>query len=112
MLLCNDFHCEMVLKDLYIGIIPHCLNKAALNFETCVVGMVQNTEFRVSSLTVKVELAILFPVEIHAPVDKFHDLLGCVAHHLLHRATVADIVAGNHGVFDMFVEIIDKHVSH
>ena len=65
-----------------------------------------------SALAVQVEGAVFFLVEVDAPLYQFLYLAGCVAHHLLHSSAVADVVAGYHGVFDVFVEVVHGQVGH
>ena len=83
----------MVLLHVDVGIVAHGLHQSALYLGTRIVGMVQDTELRVSSLTVKVERAVFLTVEVHAPVDEFLNLGGSIPYHLLHGGTVRDIVA-------------------
>ena len=111
MVLGDDLHSEVVLLDDDIGIASYSLHQSTLYLSACVIGMVENTELGVSALAVKVEGAIFFLVEVHAPIDEFLYLFGSLAHHLLYRLTVGDVVAGNHRVLDMLVEIVEFKVS-
>ena len=79
-----DFHCEMVLKHFYIGIVPYSLDESALDFSAGVVCVMEDSEFRMTTLTVQVEVTIVGLVEIDTPVHQFLDLLRCVSNNLLH----------------------------
>ena len=74
--------------------------------------MVKDTELGVSALAMKVETAVLFLVEIDAPLRQLGYLLRRFGHHLTHRIGVANPVARDHGVVDMFLEIVHGEVSH
>ena len=74
--------------------------------------MMQDAELGVSAFAVQVEGAIFFLVEVDAPADQFGYLLRRVGDHLTHCVGVADPVTGNHGVVDMFLEIIHEEVGH
>ena len=112
MVLCDDFHGKVVLLHLNVGTVAHCLHKSSLYFRSRIVGVVQNSEFRVPAFAVQVELSVLLLVEVHAPVHELLDLLGCVFHHLVHGCRVADIVAGYHGVLNVFLEVVHLQVGH
>ena len=112
MMLGDDFHGKVVFLDLNVRCVAHRLHQATLYLCTRVVGMVQNSELRVSTLTVQVKVAILLPVKVHSPLHQFGYLLRSVAHHLFHRSLVADIVARNHRVFDVLVKVIYFEVSN
>ena len=111
MVLGDDLHSEVVLLDDDIGIASYSLHQSTLYLCTCVIGMVEDTELGVPALAMEVEGAIFFLVEVHAPIDEFPYLLGSLAHHLLYSLTVGDVVAGNHRVLDMLVEIVEFKVS-
>ena len=64
-----------------------------------------------SALTMKVELAVVLLVEMHTPLQEVANALRCVPYHLFHCSRVADVIAGNHGVFYVLLEVIDKQVS-
>ena len=112
MVLRDDFYGKMVLLDFNVWTSTDCFHQSALNLSTGIVGMVQDAEFRVSALAVQVELTILLAVEIHAPLYQFLDLLRSLAHHLLNGLAVADVVAGNHRVFNVLVEIVKLQIGH
>ena len=110
--LCDDFHGEVVLQYLDVGVVAHGFHEAALYLCPRVVGMVQDAELRVSALTVKVELAVFLLVEIDTPLQQVADALRGIPHHLLHGCRVADVVARNHRVLNVLFEVIDQQVRH
>ena len=112
MVLGDDFHSEVILLDVNIGTIPHGLHQTALNLGTRVVGVVQDAELRVSALAVQVERPVLLAVEVDTPLHQLLNLVGGHANHLLHGLGVADEVARNHGVLDVFVEVVDSQIGH
>ena len=65
-----------------------------------------------TSFTVKVELSVVLAVEIDAPLNEFAYLGRCVLYYLLYRFGIRDVVACNHGVFDVFVEIVYFKIGH
>ena len=73
MMLGDDLHGKMVLFDIYVRIVAHRLHQSSLYLRTGIVGMVENTEFRVASLAVQVKVPV-FLVEIDSPVDEFFNL--------------------------------------
>ena len=111
MVLGDDLHGKVILLDGDIGIAFHGLHQSALDLGARIVGMVEDTELGVSALTMQVEGAVLLLVEVHAPVHELLDLLRCLAHHLLHSFTVGDIVARNHRVLYVLVEIVKLEVG-
>ena len=112
MMLCDYLHGKVVFQHFDIRMVAHSLHQSALYLRPCVVGMVQDAKLRMSAFAVQVELSRLVAVEIHTPVHKFHNLLRRIAHHLLHSFAIAYPVARNHGVLNMLVEIVNKHVRH
>ena len=89
MVLSEDFDGEIVLKDVDILMFFHRLDKAVLNFGAGVVFVVEDTKFRVSTFAVQVEIAVLFLVEVYAPVDELSYLRRRFAHYLFYRRAVA-----------------------
>ena len=73
MMLGDDFHGEMVLFDIDVRIVAHRFHQSSLYLRTGIVGMVENTEFRVASLAVQVKVPV-FLVEVDSPVDEFFNL--------------------------------------
>ena len=112
MVLRDNLYGEMVLFHLDIGIVTNGLHQPALDFSTRIIGMVQNAELRMAALTVKVELTVVFTVEVNTPLHQFLNLRRSITHHLFDGSTVTDIVTGYHRVFDVFVEIVQFKISH
>ena len=96
----------MIFLDVDVRIVAHGFHQSALNLGSRVVGMVQDAELAVSSLAVKVELAVLLLVEIDTPLHQLLDLFRCFGDNLLHGFVVADVVASNHCILDVFVEVV------
>ena len=57
-------------------------------------------------------LAIGMLVELRSPLHQLADLFRRFCHHLTHSRRVADVVAGNHGVVDVFFKIVFLKVGH
>ena len=106
MMLRDDFYSEMILFDFDIRVFTYSLHQSALNLCTGIVGMVQNSEFRMSPFTVQIKFSSLLFIEVYTPVDKFLYLRRSVLHHLFHSLAITDEVTGNHRVLNMFVEVI------
>ena len=111
MVLRNDFHRKEIGKYGDVGVLLHGFNQAFLYFRTRIVLVVQDAEFRVSAFFVQVEFSVIFFVEIHSPFNEFTDLSWSIAHYLFYGCTVAYPVSGNHGVFDMLVEIVYRQIG-
>ena len=107
----DDFHGEVVFQDGDVRVVAHGFHQSALDFKPRVVGMVQDAEFRVSAFAVQVEFPVLVLVEIHAPFQQVAYALRRVLHHLFHGGRVADVVAGDHGVADMLLEVVHLQVG-
>ena len=75
---------------------------------TRIVLMVEDAEFGVAAFFVQVKLSVLLFVEVHSPFNELLDLFGSIAHHLLYGFAVAYPVTGNHGVFDVLVEVVHQ----
>ena len=111
MVLGDNLHRKVVLLDIDIGIVAHGSHQSALYLGSCIVSMVQDAELRVSALTVQIEIAIALLVEVDTPVHQFTNLLGCHLYYLLHGFGVTDIVARNHRVFNMFLEVVEFEIG-
>ena len=71
----DDLHGKVVVVDIDVFGGPHPLYKTVLDFpETGVVGVVEDAEFRVASLSVKIKTAVLLFVEANTPSNQFPDL--------------------------------------
>ena len=110
--LSEDFHGEVVLEDVDVGVVLNSLHERLLNFVSGVVGVVQDAELAVSALAMQVEVAVGVLVEVHAPLNELSDLPRSLGHHLFHGLGVAEPVAGHHGVVDVLVEVIHQQVGH
>ena len=108
----DDLYGEVIFEDINIGVVANRSHESTLDLCACVVGMVEDPELGVTAFAVKVKRAVLFLVEVHAPVDEFLDLLRRLAHHLLYRSRVAEPVACYHSVVDVLFEVIYEHVGH
>ncbi len=82
MMLRNDFNCKMVLKNLYIRIVADCLHQAALYLKAGVIGMMQDSEFRMSTLTMQIKRTVFLTIEIHTPLNQAAYSRRGVFHHL------------------------------
>ena len=60
----------------------------------------------------EVKRSVVFLVKVHAPADQLSDLLRCTFDNFFDGVAVAEPVAGDHGVVDMFVEIVYRKVCH
>ena len=112
MMLGDNLHCEVVLSHHDIRIASHGSHQSALNLSTSIISMVQDTELRVSALTMQVKRTVFLAVEVDAPLHQFLDLFRSVSHHLLYCSAITDIVACYHRVFDMLVEIINSQIGN
>ena len=74
MVLGDDLHGKVVLLDIDVRTSAYGCHQAPLDLSSGIVGMVQDTELRVSSLAVQVEVALLVLIEVHPPVHQFLDL--------------------------------------
>ena len=110
--LSDNLHGEMIFLDGDIRTMAHCLHQSALYLGSSVILMVEDAELRVTALTMEVKLTVLIPVEVDTPFHEFTYLLRRIPHHLLHSLGIRDIVAGNHRVLDVLVEIIELQVCH
>ena len=110
MVLSYYFYGEMVLQNCDPLVGTHGANETLLNLMTCVVGVVQDAEFRVSALAMQVEFSILVLVEVHSPPHQVSDALRGIPHHLLHSFRVTNEVARHHCVVDMLLEVIHFQV--
>ena len=110
--LSDDLDGKMVFVDVDVGMRPDSLDKTLLYLVARVVGVVEYTEFRMSALAVKVEIAFFVLVEIDTPADKLFDLGRRALDDHLDGSRVAEPVARDHRVMDMFIEIINLEICH
>ena len=112
MVLGDNLHSKVILLDVDVWIVAHCLHQSALNLRTGIIGVVKNAELAMAALTMEVELAVLLLVEVDSPLHQFLDLLWCLGYHLLYCLVVADIVTSDHCVLDMLVEVVHFEISY
>ena len=110
--LSDDFHSEVILLHSDIGTGAHSSHQSALNLGARIVGMVKNAELRVAAFAMQVESAIVLAVEVDSPLHQLLYLFRRFAHHLFHCSAIRDVVACNHGVLNMFLEIIDGQIRY
>ena len=110
-MLSDDFHSEVVLENGDTLIATNGTNESLLDLMAGIIGMMKDTEFTVSPLTMEVELPVLIAVEVHAPLHQVGNALRCIAHHLFYGCWIADEIAGNHRVVDMFLEVVHLEVG-
>ena len=103
---------KVMLQHFDVWILTNGSHQSALYFGTGIVGMMQDAELRVTAFAMQVELTILFLVEVYAPFDEVPDTLRRITHHLFHGCGVADVVARNHGVLNVLLEVIDQEVRY
>ena len=107
MMLRDDLDGKMVLEDGDVRMLLHGADQAGLDLGARIVFMVQDTELRVAAFLVEVEFAVRLLVEVNTPFDQLLDLRGSLTDNLLDGGPVADPVARDHGILNMFLEIID-----
>ena len=110
--LCDDFHGVMVLEHGDVAVVPHGFHQPALYLETGVVGMMEDAEVAVPALPVQVVVAVLVLVEVHTPSDERPDGVRGVADDVLHGRQVGNVVAGDHRVVDVLLEIVYGKVGY
>ncbi len=112
MMLCQDFNGKLVFDYRDVRMPLHGFNQAVLYFRSRVIFVVKDTEFRVSPFAMQVKFTLFVFVEVYSPLYQFFDLCRSFTHHFLHCGTVANPVAGVHGVFNVLVEIVYHQVGH
>ena len=111
MVLRNDFNGKMILQHRNVRMPSHGFHQPALDFESRVVSMMQDTEFRMAALTMQIEVTLFILVEVHPPLHHILNAFRRPAHHLLYGLPVTDVVTGNDGVLNMFVKIVNRQIS-
>ena len=89
MMLRDDFYGKPILHNVDVRMTLDGAYQAFLNLRSRVVGVVEYAKFRVSTFAVQVEIAVLFLVEVYAPVDELSYLRRRFAHYLFYRRAVA-----------------------
>jgi len=108
----DDFHGKMVGKHGDVGMCLHRFDERCLYLRTRIVLVVQDAEFAVSALLVQIKGSVGLLVKVHSPFDEFLNLGRGATHNLFHRRTVVDVVTGNEGILNVFLEIIYRQVGH
>ena len=103
---------KVVVEDCNIGVIAQCAYERLLNLGAGIVGVMQDAKLGVTTLSVKVELAIGLFVKFNTPLYQLLNLRGRLAYNLLNGCPVANMVAGNHRILDVLVEIIDQKICY
>ena len=106
MVLGDDVDGKLILFQLDVGVVVDGLQQSALNLGTGVVLVVKDAELGVAAFAVQVELASFRFVEFHAVAHQLFDALRRLADGHFNHVAVADTVAGNEGVGNMFVEAV------
>ena len=112
MMLGNDFYRIVICKYGNIGMGFYRFYQASLYFSSCIVFVVQDAELGMSSFFVEVEFSIFFFIKIHSPFYQFLDLCRCFSHYFFYSRAVTDPIAGNHRVFNVFLEIVYFQVGN
>lgn len=112
MVLRQYFNCKMIFKDSDVRMLLDRLYQAVLYLGTRIILMVKDAEFGMAAFTMQVEVPFFIFIEIDTPADQLFDLLRSVAHNLFNSIAIAEPVARNHCIFNMFIEVIDDQVCH
>ena len=112
MVLSDDLNGKMILQNSDKRIISDCFHQSALNLGTGVVGMVQDAELGMTTLTMQIELTISFLVKINAPMNQLLDLLRRILHHLLYGLRITEPITGYHSVVNMLLKIIHLQIGN
>ena len=110
--LCDDLHGIVVGIYLNIRMGMYGTDQAGLDLCARVIGMVQDAELGVAALFVQVEFAILLLIELYTPVDQRLDLCRGFPYHFLYGRPIADPIARDHRVFDVFLKVIHLQIGH
>ena len=79
---------------------------------TCVVGVVQDAEFAVTTLAMQVKLALLVLVKVHTPTYEFPDLCRGLGDDFFYGLGVAEPVACHHRVVNVLLKVVHLEVGH
>src|SRR3712207_22613 len=97
---------------LNIGIALYGFHQPTLYLRARVIGVMKNAKLRMTTLTVQVEGAIGLAIELHSPIGELTNLGRCHPDNLLHGLPVADEITGNHGVLNVFIEVVEFQIGH
>ena len=81
--LSDDFYRIEMGEDRNVGMCLDGFYQAGLDFGSCIVLMMQDSELRMSAFLVEIEVAVFVLVEIYPPADKLLNLGRCFTYHLL-----------------------------
>ena len=112
MVLCNNFYSKVILKNSNIRMMTYCLNQSTLNFKARIIGMMQNAKFRVSTFAVKIVSTIFLLIEVYTPLHQAFNTSRAIFYHLFHCTLIANIVASNQRVFNMFLKVIHLEIRY
>ena len=112
MMLGDNLHRIIIREYVDVRMLVHRPDQTGLDFRARIVGMMQNTKLGMTTLAMQVELAILFLVKLHAPVNKRLYLRRRLAYHFLHGRPVANPIAGDHRILDMLLEVVHSQIGH
>ena len=103
---------KVIFENFYILVGTNGVHQSALNLRTCIIGMMKNTKFRMSSLAMQIELSVFFLVEMYSPLNQLSNLRRCILHYLLDGSPVANVIASHHCVFNMLFKIIYQKICY
>ena len=112
MVLRKNLDGEMLFENSDVGVLFDSPYQTVLNFRTRVILVVQDAKFGMSAFPVKVEFPFFVFIEIDPPADEFFDLRRSFFYDFLDCGAVAEPVAGDHRVFDMFLKVVYQRVGY
>ena len=112
MMLCDNLYSKVIFLYVNLRCVAHGCHKSSLYLGSRVVSVVKNTELRVSAFAVKVKFSVFLLVKVHAPFNELFYLFRCISDNLLHSFAVTDIVACNHGVFNVLFKVVHLEVCY
>ena len=106
MMLGDDLDSKVILFDIDLRTCTDSLHQTTLYLSSSIIGVMEDTELRVSSLTMEVKGTIILLVEVYAPLHHLLYLFWSISYYLFYSLAVRDIVACDYGVGNMFVESV------
>src|SRR5690606_2987358 len=97
---------KMMIKHIDIGMIADGIDQAQLYFCTGAIFVMQNSKFRMTSLSVKIEVPLFILIKIDSPVNELSNLGRCLFHHFLHYLHITQSPTRIERVGNMFFKII------
>ena len=104
----NNFNGKMLVEHINVRMFLYRFNQAILNLFSCVIFMVKNTEIRVTTLLVKVKIALLIFIEIDTPLQQLFDLSRSLFNHFSNHLFIADSITCNQCVDHMIFKVIRR----